>query len=96
MPNFIKFMLSYFGYIRNAETLPMEADRGHKLSLPTCRFPVVASELLLHSRWTSGITKWMDGSGVVRINKMLILLCLKEYELVFKPCSRSYNLGQSC
>ena len=47
-----------------------KADRGHKLSL--------------HSRRTSGITKWMDRAGGVRTTKMFILLSLKVHEIIFK------------
>ena len=52
-----------------------EAHRGHKLSLPSCHFRVVAP---FQGDWTSGITKWLNGGGrgvlVVQITKMLILL----------------------
>ena len=34
---------------RNLDLLCTEADKGHELSLPSCRFQVVASELSLPS-----------------------------------------------
>ena len=62
-----------------------EADSGQKLSFPTCRFLVVASELSLYSRGTSVLQNgWIMGGRGVRIAKMLILLSQKVYKSIFK------------